>query len=132
MSELACEYCGTEVPDGSGHYYEGDRYCSECLDKVTDVTPVTDTVVWADDLWDRAIAALNDLTDFYFTHGHQPGAPAAIGAMADACRQGAQDIATLRQSWQAYMDHVSKTVAHRLTPDECAILTANLRARGWQ
>jgi len=33
MNEYACDKCGTEVPNGSGHYPNGDtgdRVCREC------------------------------------------------------------------------------------------------------
>ena len=75
MSEYGCDYCGTEVLNGNACYNDlGDRLCSDCF---AGVTTVTDPVVWADDLWDSAIAALNDLVDFYSIAAHQPGAPAA-------------------------------------------------------
>ena len=38
MSEHACDRCGIEVPNGSGHYPDddsGDRICADCADKAT-------------------------------------------------------------------------------------------------
>lgn len=34
--EYNCDRCEEYVPDGSGMYWEDDRLCSECYDKVGD------------------------------------------------------------------------------------------------
>lgn len=91
------------------------------------VTPVTVSVVWADNVFDTAIAAMNDLHDWFATTGQQPGAPQAVTAMADSIRLAANDVANLRQAWNDYLAHVSKASAHRLTQDEKDAINANLR-----
>ena len=38
MNEHTCDRCGTEVPNGSGHYPDGDtgdRICADCAAKAT-------------------------------------------------------------------------------------------------
>lgn len=129
MSEYSCDSCGTEAPEGQGYYTnDGQRLCIDCyISTQGPVTPVTDTTVWADDLWDNAITAMNDLHDWFATTGQKPGAPVALSHLALSISHAAKDVANLRQAWNDYVAHVGTSTAHRVTQAEMATINANLR-----
>lgn len=61
MNEYSCDNCGTEVPNGSGHYVNGDtgdRVCRECYNELTECSHPIET-------WEHHYDPDTTLGDYY-------------------------------------------------------------------